>query len=196
MLHKIRIIAWVAVGLALIGFAVILLTRPSGNQPASAPTANYGGPFTLVSSDGKAFPSTRLAGRPYAIFFGFTHCPDVCPTTLARLVRLRQQLGRDGDKLQLLFVTLDPERDGPAEVGKYAELFRSPIIGLTGSPAQIERVKKQYGIFSQKVPAVGGDYGVDHTAAVLLFDDEGKYVGRLAPQEADETSLEMLRRII
>ena len=84
MLHKIRIIAWVAVGLALIGFAVILLTRPSGNQPASAPTANYGGPFTLVSSDGKAFPSTRLAGRPYAIFFGFTHCPDVCPTTLAR----------------------------------------------------------------------------------------------------------------
>jgi protein SCO1/2 len=153
-----------------------------------------GGPFTLIGSDGRAFPSSRLAGKPYAVFFGFTHCPDVCPTALARMVRLRRQLGGD-EVLNIVFVTVDPERDGPSEVGKYATLFDAPIVGLTGSPAAIERVKKQYGIFSQKVPDGSGGYSVDHTATVLLFGSDGEFVATIAPEEPDSMAVAKLRRI-
>src|SRR5437868_4633960 len=111
---------------------------------------SFGGPFTLVDSGGQPFASNKLAGRPYAIFFGFTHCPDVCPTTLARLVKLRRLLGSD-DAFQIVFVTVDPERDGPKEVGSYTQLFGSKIIGLTGSATQIAKAEKDYGIFSEKV---------------------------------------------
>ncbi|HJR83034.1 MAG TPA: SCO family protein, partial [Sphingomicrobium sp.] len=133
--------------------------------------------------------------KPYAIFFGFTHCPDVCPTTLARLVKLRQQLGAGEQPFEILFVTVDPERDGPSEVGKYAELFNSPIIGLTGSPAQIGQVKKQFGIFSEKVEQPGGGYTVNHTSTVLLFDRGGKFRGTIAPEEQDDAALAKLKRI-
>ena len=156
--------------------------------------ATFGGPFTLTGADGRSFSSTRLAGKPYAIFFGFTHCPDVCPTTLARLVRLRAQLGGDRP-FEILFMTVDPERDGPAEVGKYAELFGSPVVGLTGSPAQIEQVKKQFGIFSRKVPDAAGGYSVDHTSAVLLFDRTGGFVATISTEEPDSAALAKLKRI-
>ncbi len=147
--------------------------------------SNLGGPFTLVGSDGKPFSSTKLSGKPFVIFFGFTHCPDVCPTTLARLVKFRQQLNAGATPFEIVFVTVDPERDGPAEVGNYAELFNSPITGLTGSSAQIEQVKKQFGIFSKKVPDGSGGYTVDHTATALLFDRNGKFVATIAPEEQD-----------
>ena len=155
-----------------------------------------GGPFTLTGSDGKPFSSSSLAGKPYVIFFGFTHCPDVCPTTLARMVKLRKQLQAGDRPFEILFVSVDPERDGPVEVGKYAELFDSPITGLTGSPAQIDQVKKQFGIFSQKVPGQDGNYSVDHTATVLLFDRQGKFVATIAPEEGDGPALEKLKRIV
>ncbi|QNN65370.1 SCO family protein [Sphingomonas rhizophila] len=142
------------------------------------------------------FSSSRLNGKPYAIFFGFTHCPDVCPTTLARMARLRQQAGIAPAAMPLLFVTVDPERDGPAEVGKYADLFGAPVIGLTGSPAQIDGVKKQFGIFSAKVAGENGDYSVDHTATVLLFGADGKFVGTIAPEEGDSVALAKLRRLV
>jgi protein SCO1/2 len=197
MLRKFRIVIWIVVALAAAGLAFLLL-RPAPTPPSSRQIemVDFGGPFTLTGSDGKPFSSTRLQGQPYAIFFGFTHCPDVCPTTLARMVWLRQQLGASGEKLQILFVTVDPERDGPAEVGKYAELFNSPVTGLTGSPAQIEQVKKKYGIYSEKVPSEGGEYGVDHTATVLLFDPRGEFTGTIAQEESDQAAMDKLRRIV
>lgn len=158
--------------------------------------STIGGPFTLVGSDGQTFSSSKLAGKPYAIFFGFTHCPDVCPTTLARMVQLRRQLGEGDDAFEIVFVTVDPERDGPSEVGKYGELFDSSVIGLTGSPAQIEQVKKQFGIFSQKVPDESGGYSVDHTATVLLFDRSGDLIGTIAPEESKDAAIAKLKRLI
>ena len=107
--------------------ASIFDQRPATPRPVDADARSASaGPFTLVDSKGQPFASSKLAGRPYAIFFGFTHCPDVCPTTLARLVKLRRQLGRATTRFQIVFVTVDPERDGPAEVGSYAELFDTP----------------------------------------------------------------------
>jgi protein SCO1/2 len=193
---QVRYVLWALVAVVAIGVAILLLRPAPGNQtgPATVLSANFGGPFTLVGDDGKPFPSSRLNGKPYALFFGFTHCPDTCPTTLARLVKLRRETGGD-EAFNIVFVTVDPERDGPKEMGAYAEAFGAPIIGLTGSPAQIDQVKKQFGIFSQKVPTGGGDYTVDHTATVLLFDRNGKFVATLAPDEQDAPALDKLKRI-
>ena len=193
-MRALRIILWLLVAAAAIGAGALYWRQSARQDPqAQATNVRFGGPFTLVDSKGQPFASSRLAGRPYAIFFGFTHCPDVCPTTLARLVKLRRQLGEDS-ALQIVFVTVDPERDGPSEVGRYSGLFGSPVIGLTGSPDQIAKVKKDYGIFSEKV-ATGDTYTVDHTASVLLFDSNGQFQSTLSPEETDATALAKLRRL-
>jgi protein SCO1/2 len=192
MLRRFRIAAWILVAVAMVGIGMLWL-RP-GQRPA-ATSVSLGGPFTLVGADGQPFASSRLNNRPYAMFFGFTRCPDVCPTTLARLVQLRNQLGKAPQAFDIVFVTVDPERDGPKEVGAYAQAFNSPIIGLTGSPAQIERVKKLYGIYSEKVPTGPGDYTVDHTATVLLFAKGGKFDGTIAHEEQPDAALAKLKRL-
>lgn len=192
-MKTIRVILWAAVAIAAIAFAALYFSHERGEQQQTSAQVDFGGPFTLVDSDGRPFPSSRLAGRPYAVFFGFTHCPDVCPTTLARLVKLRRTIG-DDDSFRIVFVTVDPERDGPTEVGKYADLFGAPVIGLTGSPAQIARVKKQYGVYSEKA-GTGEDYSVDHTASVLLFDREGRFQSTISPDEGEAAALAKLRRL-
>jgi protein SCO1/2 len=195
-MRRLRIILWIAVAITLVAGGFLLLRKPAQRPPVqSIDLSSIGGPFTLVGSDGQPFSSAKLNGKPYAIFFGFTHCPDVCPTTLARLVKLRQQLGAGEQPFEILFVTVDPQRDGPSEVGKYAELFNSPIVGLTGSPAQIGQVQKHYGIFSEKVEPPGGDYTVNHTSTVLLFDRGGKFAGTIAPEEQDAAALAKLKLI-
>ena len=194
MISRIRILLWLAVAVGAMALFAILL-RPAPPPVATTEIASFGGPFTLTGSDGQPFSSARLAGRPYAIFFGFTHCPDVCPTTLARLARLRNSLGKGNDAFAIVFVTVDPERDKPADMGRYAGLFGTPIIGLTGSVAEIERVKKSFGIFSKKVSQSGGGYNVDHTATVLLFDREGKFSSTIAIDEGDGVALEKVKAL-
>lgn len=191
---RFRIMLWGLVGLAALG-GVLLALRPP--QPATTQSAigGIGGPFTLTGSDGKLFSSARLNGKPAAIFFGFTNCPDACPTTLARLAKLRRQLGDGNEAFSIVFITVDPQRDTPAEVGSYSNLFETPVIGLTGSPADIERVKKQFGVFSRKVDQPGGGYSVDHTATVFLMDRNGKFAATLSPGEGDAVALDKLRRI-
>ncbi len=198
-MRSLRIALWALAGLAAIAGVVVALNPPAPGSKAplsrEASVSRIGGPFTLTGSDGRPFASSRLAGEPIAIFFGFTRCPDVCPTTLARLAKLRRQLGRGDDGFAIVFITVDPERDTPVEVGKYAALFGTSVVGLTGSPAQIERVKKLYGVYSAKAPQAGGDYNVNHTASVFLMDRDGKFVATLAPDEPDSTALDKLRRI-
>jgi len=196
-MRSLRIVLWVLVAIAAAVFAYVMLKPVPTAQPQDEAfsLASFGGPFTLTGSDGKPFTSSALSGKPYGIFFGFTHCPDVCPTTLARMVKLRNKLGAGARPFEIVFVTVDPERDGPAEVGKYAELFNSSVIGLTGTPAQISQVKKQFGIYSRKVPDQSGSYSVDHTATVLLFDRNGRFTGTIAPEESDTAALAKLKRI-
>ena len=192
-MKQLRIILWLLVAAAAVAGGILFLRQPSAMPQSTATQVSFGGPFTLVDGKGQPFASSKLTGKPFAIFFGFTHCPDVCPTTLARLVKLRRQLG-DDQAFRILFVTVDPERDGPAEVGAYAGLFGAPVIGLTGSPAQITKVKKQFGIFSEKVGS-GDNYTVDHTATVLLFDRDGQFQSTIAPDETDPAALAKLKRL-
>ena len=196
-LARLRLALWALVGLVAAALVVFLWKQAGPQQPAVSQTsmASIGGPFTLTSSTGKPFSSSELNGKPAAVFFGFTHCPDVCPTTLARLAKLRRDLGKGDDALSIVFISVDPERDTPAEVDSYMKLYDTPVIGLTGTPAQIEQVKKQFGIYSRKVEQPGGSYSVDHTATVILLDRNGQFTATLSPEEGNEVALDKLRRI-
>ena len=194
-LKQIRILLWVLVALAIVGTAAMVYwPRTIAPAPKQQPSS-LGGPFTLVGGDGKPFSSAALAGKPYAIYFGFTRCGDVCPTTLARMARLRKAAGNE-QALNIVFITIDPENDGPKEVGQYADLFNAHIIGLTGTSAQIERVKKQYGIYAKPEPMTPGhDMMINHTATVLLFGGDGKLAGTIATDETDAAALAKLKRL-
>ena len=194
-LSRLRLALWLVVGVVALGIVVLIWRQSEPEQVSSTSLGTIGGPFTLTGSDGKPFSSTRLNGKPAAIFFGFTHCPDVCPTTLARLARLRRDLGQGEDALSIVFISVDPERDTPAEVGNYMQLYDTPVVGLTGTPAQIEQVKKQFGVYSRKVEQPGGGYSVDHTASVILLDRNGQFVATLSPEEGDQVALDKLKRI-
>lgn len=198
-LQQARVWLWLLVGLAVAGLAALLLMRGDTNQAPreSAPLAqaNFGGPFTLVGADGKPFSSAALANKPYAIFFGFTRCGDVCPTTLSRLVKLRREVADDA-AMNIVFVTIDPERDGPKDVGQYATLFSAPIIGLTGTPEQIDQVKKQYGIFAKPEHSGSHDYQMNHTSTVLLFGRDGRFGGTIAADEPDNSAVDKLKQLV
>ena len=192
-----RIILWVLVGMVAVGVIVLLWQSAA---PAAGRRADvHGNHRRAVHADGasgKPFSSAELNGKPAAIFFGFTHCPDVCPTTLARLVKLRRQLGKGDDALSIVFISVDPERDGPAEVDSYAKLFESPVIGLTGTPAQIEQVKKQFGIYSQEGRAAGRRLQRrPYRRRVILMDRNGQFVATLSPEEGEPVALDKLKRI-
>jgi protein SCO1 len=195
---QVRLLLWVIVALAVAGSAALLLMRsaPAGpDQSAASARSSFGGPFTLIGADGKPFSSAALLGKPYAMYFGFTRCGDVCPTTLSRMVRLRRQAGGE-EAFRILFVTIDPTHDGSSEVGQYATLFNSPIIGLTGTPAEIDEVKKQYGIYAQPSPHPMPGKEMMHSAIVLLFDRNGKFVTTISPDEPDADAIAKLERLV
>jgi protein SCO1/2 len=195
-LPRLRLALWVLVGLIATGVIVLLWKSAEPEQGVvQTSMATIGGPFTLTASTGKPFSSAELNGKPAAVFFGFTHCPDVCPTTLARLTKLRRELGKGDDALSIVFISVDPERDTPAELDSYMKLYDTPVVGLTGTPAQIEQVKKQFGIYSRKVEQPGGSYSVDHTATVILLDRNGQFSATLSPEEGNQVALDKLRRI-
>ena len=205
-LRTVRLLIWALVALAAVGFAFLLL-RPASVGPGETvltrtapgmPGFTLGGPFTLTGADGKPFNSAQaLAGKPYAVFFGFTNCPDVCPNTLGRLAQLRKQLGRGEDAFEIVFISVDPERDSPEAVGRYAQLFGTPIIGLTGTPEQVAQVAKQHAVYQARVKdaAAPDGYTVDHGAAVLLFGRDGKFVGTIAQEEGAAPARDKLKRI-
>lgn len=196
-LRRVRMALWVLAGLAALAGLAIALRPAPGDAPiaSSGSMSEIGGPFTLTGTDGKPFSSERLAGKPYALFFGFTSCPDVCPTTLARLARLRAQVGKGDDSLAIVLVTVDPERDRPAEMARYAALFKTPVVALTGSIPAIEGIKKQFGVYSEKVAQPGADYAVDHTATVFLIDRTGTFAATISPNEGDAAALDKLKRL-
>lgn len=199
MMRKIRLVLWslVAIGIAFYGYAFIgaMIEEKKYSHAAEAQMSPLGAPFTLTGTDGKPFASARLTGKPFVIFFGFTHCPDVCPNTLARLARLRRDIGKGDGSFAILFVSVDPARDTPAEMARYAAAFGTPLIALTGSQNDIAGVKRLFGIYSAKVPQAGDDYTVDHTATIFLIDGAGKFHATITPDEGDTAALAKLRRL-
>jgi len=159
--------------------------------------ASIGGHFALTDQNGAPLSDADLNGKPYAIFFGYTHCPDVCPTTLFELSQALAKLGADSDKLRVVFVTVDPARDTPQFLKEYLSAFDSRIVGLTGSEADIAVTAKTFHVFYQKVLAEEGtDYTMDHSATIMLMGADGKFVGMISYGEGRDKMLAKLRRLV
>jgi protein SCO1 len=138
-----------------------------------------GGPFALVDHYGKSVTDRDYLGKPSLVFFGFTNCPNVCPSTLMEITNLLQELGPDAGRLNVLFITVDPERDTPQQLASYLSSFDPRIIGLSGSPENIRAAMNGYQVFAEKVPLGNGDYTMDHTATISMMDSAGRYAGAM-----------------
>jgi cytochrome oxidase Cu insertion factor (SCO1/SenC/PrrC family) len=153
-----------------------------------------GGPFALIDHTGKSRTNADFHGRLMLVYFGFTYCPDICPTDLQAIGLAMDQLGAAGDAVQPLFVTLDPERDTSARLADYVTMFHPRLIGLTGDAAAIRRAADAYKIYYARAPnEAGTDYTIDHTAFIYLVDRDGKYLGFFPPGTPPERIAEMVR---
>jgi protein SCO1/2 len=159
-------------GLVVFFGAIFLLTGRDGSPGSSA----IGGSFTLTDQDGKTVTDADFRGKPTLVFFGYTHCPDVCPTTLFEVSEVLRALGSDAGKAQALFITIDPERDTSQVMKDYLSSFDPHLRGLTGSVDAITSAEKGYRVYAKKVPGENGEYTMDHTALVYLMDKDGRFV--------------------
>jgi protein SCO1 len=190
---------WILMAFAgLLGFSVAALCVVyvmSLPVHGVAATATIGGPFTLVDDTGATVTEKTIAGKPYAMYFGYTFCPDVCPTTLLDLSRWIQKLGPDADKLNYVFVTVDPERDTVQSMHTYLSSFDKHIRGYTGTSAEIAQIAKEYRIYYQKVPTGDGGYTMDHSAVMYLMGPDGKLVTVIPYQEDDTSAIAKLKNL-
>jgi protein SCO1/2 len=195
-MRVIRYGAWAAIAaLALITAIVYAVNGQSRDDGAAPAAAAIGGPFTLTTHDGKKLSSEELKGKPFAVFFGFTYCPEVCPTTLLELSQTIKELGAAADGMRFLFITVDPERDTPEQLGTYLSSFDPHITGLTGSPDEIAAVAKAYRVQYEKVPTSDG-YTMNHTALVYLMDEKGGFKSVLALGVPPAKRLEKLKTLL
>ena len=194
-LRTIRLAVWVAVAiLAAVAIWIVLLNQNGGVSGVTA--SQIGGPFTLTDQNGETVIEAALQGHPSAIYFGYTYCPDVCPTTLADLTQWMSDLGASADRLKVYFVTVDPERDTREVMASYLQAFDPRFIGLTGTRPQIDQIIQAYRVYSRKVPGEKGSYTMDHTATVLLLDGKAQLVSTIDYQEKPEQALAKLKRLI
>jgi protein SCO1/2 len=180
-------------GLVLFFGAIIFITGRAPS-PIGQAIAAVGGPFHLEDQNGKPVTDQDMKGRPFLVFFGFTHCPDICPTTLFDISQVLRKLGPDADRTGALFITVDPERDTPAALKDYLSNFDPHLRGLTGDQASIDAALRAYRVYAKKVPLQGGDYTMDHTAIVYLMDKDGQFVAPFDLKRAPEASATDLRR--
>lgn len=189
MLRKI-VLALALVAAGALGYLALDWLKPGSGE------APYGGAFALTDQSGQPITEAALRGHPSMVFFGFTHCPEVCPTTLFEMSQWFEQLGDDGKDLKAFFFTVDPERDTPQLLGGYISAVTDRVTGVTGEPEKVWANAKAFGIYWKKVPLDGGDYTMDHTASVILLKPDGSFFGTIAYQEATDTAVEKLRRLI
>jgi len=181
------------VGLAALALALFLTFRPGGQEARSAAV---GGSFALVSHEGRAVTERDFLGSPFLVFFGFTHCPDVCPTKLFEISEVLRATGERGRSLRALFITVDPERDTPEVLKSYLGSFDERIVGLTGDGAAVDAAVRAYRGFARKVPLKDGGYTMEHTALVYLMDGKGRFVSSLNLQRPPaEAARELLRQV-
>lgn len=198
-MKNIRIAIWVVVvALAgVLGWLSYDITRP---VPTIAGSGPFGVPFQLVAQNGQPITEQAFRGKPTALFFGYTHCPDVCPTTLFELDGWLQKVDPEGKKLNAYFITVDPERDTPQIMNEYVSNVSKRIIGISGPPDKVDDMVHGYRVYAKKVPvdekAPDGDYTMDHSASVFLLDGKGNFSGTIAYQEDPDTAVKKLQNLI
>jgi protein SCO1/2 len=198
-----RLVAVIVAGFligALAGAAALIVMRsPSGPEVATTGAALIGGPFSLVGKDGKPVTDQAFRGKYMLVFFGFTHCPDICPAELQVMAAALDELGPKANEIVPIFITLDPERDTPKVVADYVMNFGPRFVGLTGSPEQVAAAAKAYRVTYSKFQEEGaqpGDYSIDHSALVLLMGKNGEYLTHFAYGTPAAKMAEGLRRYL
>jgi protein SCO1/2 len=195
---KVRIAVWVCVLIlaGALGALTLGITKPS----ETALQGPFGVPFTLVAQGGQPITEEALRGKPTALFFGYTHCPDVCPTTLFELDGWLKKVDPDGSKLKAYFVTVDPDRDTPDILSQYVSNVSQRIVGISGPPDKVMDMVKGFRVYAKKVPLdandPNGDYTMDHSASVFLLDSAGRFAGTIAYQENPDTAVQKLENLI
>jgi len=184
-------VALVAAILGLVAYGWVV--GPTGNGSV---LADYGKPFKLASTKGGELESASLKGKPYGIFFGFTHCPEVCPTTLFDMSSALKEIGDQGKDFRLLFITVDPERDDLAAMKDYLSNFDPRIEGLVPTLDQLPGLAHDYHIFYKKVPTSDGSYTMDHTATLFLMDKDGHLARTISFDEARDTKISKLKLLL
>jgi len=181
----------------LVGLVVFtgVFLYSTGNFGGDRATASaIGGPFKLVDQNGASISDDDIKGRPFLVFFGYTHCPDICPATLFEVSEIMHALGKDADRTGALFITVDPERDTPAVMKDYLSSFDPHLRGATGDRAAVDAAEKAYRVYAKKVPTTDGDYSMDHTALVYLMDKQGRFVAPFSLKRRPEEAAADLRR--
>ena len=184
-----------ALGIIACAGLVLVMTGHFTNTPAIQRAA-VGGPFKLIDQNGQPFTDKDLKGKPFLVFFGFTHCPDICPTALFEVSEILRGLGSDADKVSAVFISVDPERDTPAVLKDYLSSFDPHLRGLTGSPEAIAAAAKEYRAYYNKVPLEEGDYTMDHSALVYLMDKEGRFVAPFNIKRPPAVAVTELRKYL
>jgi protein SCO1 len=174
---------------------VLMLWALGGLRTVAAPAA-IGGPFQLTDQAGRIVTEKSLQGRPTLIFFGFTHCPDVCPTSLFEISEVLRAMGTDADRVNAYFISVDPERDTDAAMKDYLSSFDSHLKGLTGDPDAVAKVISGFRVYARKVPLKDGDYTMDHTALIYLMDRDGHFVSPFNLKRTPEEAAADLKRYL
>ena len=183
----------------LAGLVVFLMVFmfATGQFRNGAPAGSaIGGPFKLTDQDGKPITDQDMKGEPLLVFFGYTHCPDICPTTLFELSEVLRAMGPDAGRVHALYITVDPERDTPAVMKDYLSSFDPHLRGATGSREAIDSAEKEYRVYAKKVPTDNGDYSMDHTAVVYLMDKQGRFVAPFKVDRKPEEAAADLRHYL
>ena len=180
---------------SLIVGLLVLFWAMGGVSKVAQPAA-IGGPFQLTDQAGKAFTDKNLKGKPTLIFFGYTHCPDVCPTSLFEMSEVLRAMGKDADKVNAVFISVDPERDTTATMKDYLSSFDPHLEGLSGDPAETAKVVTSYRVYAKKVPTKDGDYTMDHTALIYLMDRDGRFVSPFNLKRTPEEAAVELKRYL
>lgn len=186
---RILALATVAIVAAIVGWVSFdwYSSRNSGQA--------FGDPFTLVDQHGEEITEAAFRGQPSALFFGFTYCPEICPTTLFELDGWLKEMGPEGENIRAYFVTVDPERDTPEVMNAYVGNVSDRITGITGEPARVEAMAKSFGIYMNRVELEGGDYTMDHTASIILLNSSGDFLGTIAYGENPDMARAKLQRL-
>ena len=178
---------------ALVGLA--FRDNPKGAAGTLLASA-IGGPFHLVDHNGKPFGDADLKGKWHLVFFGYTNCPDTCPTTLNELALALDKLGPRRDRFGIVLISVDPERDTPEVLKSYVESFDAPIIALTGTPDAVAQAAKAYRVYYAKHPRADGGYDMDHSAVIYVMDPQGRFTATFTPDSTAEAIAERLQKLL
>jgi protein SCO1 len=181
-------------GSLVVGLA-LMLWFAGGVRSVTAPAA-IGGPFQLTDQAGRTVTEQNMQGRPSLVFFGYTHCPDVCPTSLFEMSEVLRAMGKDADRVNAYFISVDPERDTTATIKDYLSSFDPHLEGLTGNPEQVAKALSAYRVYAKKAPLKDGDYTMDHTALIYLMDRDGRFVAPFNLKRSPEEAAADLRRYL